>query len=72
MGLLASGALLIAVDPRAEDAVRDALEHVSIPCFRIGRIRPAKDGLKWVREGREETLPQFVSDELVKAFSGAV
>ncbi len=71
MGLLASGALLIAVTSRAEDRVREALEGAGIPCMRIGRVAPETDGLTWVRDGRESALPRFVSDELVKAFSGS-
>ncbi len=69
MGLLASGALLIAVAPRSENKVVEALESARIPCLRIGRIGLESEGLKWVRGGREEALPQFVSDELVKAFT---
>ncbi len=69
MGLLASGSLLIAVTPRGEGRVRDALEGAGIPCVRIGRTCPAEQGLKWDRGGRETALPEFVSDELVKAFA---
>jgi hydrogenase maturation factor len=69
MGLLASGALLLAVAPEAEGRVRGALEGAGIPCTRIGRICTAQEGLRWVFGGREADLPEFVKDELVKAFA---
>jgi hydrogenase maturation factor len=68
MGLLASGALLIAVAPAAEGKVRDALEGAAIPCTRIGRICTAEEGLRWVFGGSERDLPAFLQDELIKAF----
>lgn len=70
MGLLASGALLLAAAPACEGRVRAALEGAGIPCARIGQVCPAQEGLHWVRGGRKTLLPEFVSDELVKAFSG--
>jgi hydrogenase maturation factor len=69
MGLLASGALLLAVAPSVDGKVRGALESADIACTRIGRIRPAEEGLRWTLGGRESDLPEFVRDELVKAFS---
>jgi hydrogenase maturation factor len=69
MGLLASGSLLVAVNPDAELRVREALEGAGIPCVTIGRTCPEERGLKWDRGGTETELPEFVSDELVKAFS---
>ena len=69
MGLLASGALLLAAAPACEGRVRAALEGAGIPCARIGQVCPAQEGLHWVRGGRKTLLPEFVSDELVKAFS---
>jgi len=69
MGLLASGSLLLAVAPACEGRVRGALEGAGIPCARIGLVSPPEDGLRWVRGGRETALPEFVRDELVKAFA---
>jgi hydrogenase maturation factor len=71
LGLLASGSLLIAVTPGCEARVRDALEAAGIPCSRVGRICPAEQGLRWARGGKETALPEYVSDELVKAFKEA-
>jgi hydrogenase maturation factor len=70
MGLLASGALLIVVNPGCEGKVRDALKTAGIPCAGIGRTCAAEKGLRWTRRGSETDLPEFVSDELVKAFAG--
>ncbi len=68
MGLLASGALLIVADPGSEEKVRERLQDAGIPCTGVGRICAAEKGLRWTRGGREADLPEFVSDELVKAF----
>jgi hydrogenase maturation factor len=69
MGLLASGALLLAIAPSCEVKVRNALEEAGIPCSRIGQICSAEEGLKWARGGKDEVLPEFLSDELIKAFA---
>lgn len=70
MGLLASGALLLVVAPHCEGTVRNALEGAGIPCARIGRICPPEQGLMWAEGGTQADLPEFVNDELLKAFSG--
>jgi hydrogenase maturation factor len=69
MGLLASGSLLLGVAPACEGRVRDALEGAGIPCTRIGVVCPPEEGLRWVQGTRETALPEFVRDELVKAFT---
>jgi hydrogenase expression/formation protein HypE len=69
MGLIASGALLLGVAPPGEGKVREALEGAGIPCARIGRACSAEYGMRWVRGGLETPLPEFVSDELVKALA---
>lgn len=68
MGLLASGALLLAVAPGYEEKVRLALSEEGIPCTQIGEIRSAAQGLDWVCEGQVSELPTFPRDELVKVF----
>jgi hydrogenase maturation factor len=68
MGLLASGALLLAVSPSCAARVRDALEGAGIGCCPIGHVCPREEGIMWVRNGTESALPAFPSDELVKAF----
>jgi hydrogenase maturation factor len=67
MGLLASGALLMAVDPLCETEVARALGEEGIPCARIGEVRPEAEGRIRVCGGRELPLPQVIEDELIKA-----
>lgn len=67
MGLLASGALLLVASPSCEERLRCALQDAGIPCARIGQVCSAGEGLEWIRRGRAAALPEFVSDELLKA-----
>ena len=61
--------LLLAIAPCCEGRVRDSLEGAGIACNRIGEICLKDEGLTWTRGGAETVLPEFVSDELVKAFT---
>lgn len=69
LGLIASGALLIAASP--DDTVRiiDALEREAIAASVIGHIRPKEEGIKILRLTKEvEDLPSFTQDEITKIF----
>jgi len=68
MGVIASGALLIAA---AEDAVPNiiqALESEGIRASRIGTLTEKATGLRMIHGGREVPLPAFPSDEIAKIF----
>ena len=65
-GLIASGALLIAVRPKDVETVISSLTSVRIPCTRIGRIVPKHEGLTISRGGTFIPLEPFERDELVK------
>lgn len=67
LGLLASGALLIAVEPRAAAAVCDSLRAAGIPAARIGEVAAAGAGRCWA-DG--EPLPVFPRDELARWLAG--
>ncbi len=68
MGLLASGSLLIMVDPAGEKRVEEALQSEGVPCRRIGEILPAEEGRKWLEKGKPYPLSPVPADELIKAF----
>ena len=68
MGLLASGALLMAATPAAADRVGDALRSEGIPCAEIGETVSGAEGRHWVSPRREAPLPAFARDELVRVF----
>jgi hydrogenase maturation factor len=65
-GLLASGALVAALDPVDVPAAMDRLRGCGISSARIGEIVPAAQG-RVLREGdRIEPLPTFARDELAR------
>jgi len=68
LGLIASGALLLAV--AAEDSPRllAAYRQAGIPAAVIGRLTPREEGL-WLRNGEKASpLPRFDQDEITKLF----
>lgn len=66
LGVIASGALLLSVDPRAEDAVRQAILEKGRSCVAIGHVEEgeaavaALDGRPW---------PRYDQDEVTRALS---
>lgn len=64
LGVIASGALLLALDPGDVQAVTGALERARIPCARIGRCTAPEEGCLLVEGGRERPLPRFEPDEV--------
>jgi hydrogenase maturation factor len=70
LGVIASGALLLAVDPGYVAAVRDALAARSIACAEIGRLIPAGEPPVLERaDGSVVPLPRFHGDEIGKIFA---
>ena len=66
LGLIASGALLAAVDPADVPVLIDALGREGIPACEIGRITRQKEGLKVRTQGTVRDLPVFERDELAR------
>ncbi len=66
LGLLASGALLLAVDHRHVPAVLAALAGAGIPAAAIGEVTPAQAELTIVYEEDAYPLPVFERDELAR------
>ena len=67
LGLIASGALLIAVAPAGTDAVMRAIRGAGIPVTGIGEVRPSSEGLTIVtRDATEPLTPS--RDEIARAF----
>jgi hydrogenase maturation factor len=69
LGLLASGALLIAADQAHLPRLRASLDDAGIPATVIGTVVPATDGRRVVRHGRASDLPRFARDEVTRLFS---
>ncbi len=66
LGLIASGSLLIAVNPRDTGNVLRALNDDGIPAAKIGNVLARKDGLKIKRNNEVSVLPAFARDEITK------
>lgn len=69
LGLLASGALLVAMAPVDVEAVQTALIKEGIPSQVIGRVTEASEGLRLRTADRLVALPTFPRDELARFMS---
>jgi len=68
LGLIASGALLIAVASDDSDDVQSALAGAGIPSARIGRVVERRMGSVLRRPGGDRPLPRFDRDEITRLF----
>ncbi len=69
LGLIASGALLVALPPSNAERLIAALSQASIPANIIGSVTPTSDGLRLIYDGTERSLPTFPRDELARFFT---
>ncbi len=68
LGLLASGALLIAVAAGESEKVITALKVEGISASVIGKIWEQEKGMKLAQEGRVKDMPSFGRDEVARLF----
>ena len=66
LGVIASGALLIVVDPDDRDVVLNRLVQNDIECAVIGKLTEKENGLKIVADGKVRELPFFEVDEIAR------
>jgi len=66
LGVIASGSLLIMVDPSDSGRITRSLEEAGVPAATIGRITVKEQGVTFRREGRIMDLPRFDRDEIAK------
>ena len=71
LGLLASGAMLIAVAPKDSDKVIRALERAGISASVVARVWERKRGVKLAERGKVFDLPSFDRDEVARLFEGS-
>jgi hydrogenase expression/formation protein HypE len=69
LGVIASGALLLAVDPSEADRVVAACRSGGVACAPIGRVVPRAEGVTLVTAGRGEPMPTFPRDEIARLFA---
>jgi hydrogenase maturation factor len=68
LGVIASGALLIACPRTETTAILAALQAASIPAVRLGRAVEQAQGVTLVRGGETRPLPTFARDEIARLF----
>ncbi|MDP6278411.1 MAG: AIR synthase-related protein, partial [Nitrospinota bacterium] len=68
LGVITSGALLLAVPPSGEADVREALADAGALGVRIGRLLQAEEGVTLLRKEGPVPLPRYDSDEIGKIF----
>jgi hydrogenase expression/formation protein HypE len=68
LGLIASGSLLIAVDPAASAEMVEGLVAEGIDARVIGRVLARGSGVTITRGGGREQVPVFEADELTRLF----
>ncbi len=71
LGTIASGALLIVVDPDHAAPVAARLSEAGIPVASIGSVRPPDFGIRIRRKGSVVDLPAFDRDEIGRVFEAS-
>lgn len=66
LGIISSGALLIAVSPQRRREVEAAARAASIPISHIGRLANAARGITMIGESGQVPLPRFDADEITR------
>ena len=66
LGVIASGALLIVVEPEATAEVSRALEDADLPCTEIGTLTDAPGEYALLTDDGEQPLPRFPVDEIAR------
>ena len=66
LGAIASGALVVAVDPQQMASLMDRYRQNGIPCACVGELLPAEEGVYMVRGGRRRPLLRYDTDEITR------
>ena len=72
LGVISSGAMLIASEPEKGETICQALDTAGIDADIIGKFLPSEDGF-WLEDttGTQQPLPVFETDEIAKLFSSS-
>ncbi|MCJ7735873.1 MAG: AIR synthase family protein [Anaerolineae bacterium] len=68
LGLIASGSLLMAVDPDDAQNILDALQNEGIDAAAVGRVVEDHARVVLMDEDAERPMPQFARDEITRLF----
>ena len=69
LGTIASGSLLLAVDPADAAGVTAACRAAGIDCAQIGRVTEASQGVSLATGGHARPMPTFPQDQITRIFS---
>src|SRR6266850_37133 len=69
LGTIASGSLLLAVDPGDAEGVIAACRGAGVDCAAIGRVTEASQGVSLATAGRARPMPTFPQDQITRIFS---
>ncbi len=68
LGVIASGALLVAVAPEQAKALQAHYEQAGIPCAEIAELTPAEEGILLCDAAGTRPLARFDTDEITRIF----
>ncbi len=68
LGAIASGSLLICIDPVYERRMVARLRRARIPVARIGTVVPKRNGVTLIEDGCARPFPRFAVDEVARLF----
>jgi hydrogenase expression/formation protein HypE len=69
LGTIASGSLLLAVDPADAPVVIAACREAGVDCAQIGRVTEASQGVSLATGGHARPMPTFPQDQITRIFS---
>jgi hydrogenase maturation factor len=69
LGTIASGSLLLAVDPADGARVNAACRAAGVDCAEIGRVTEPSAGVSLVNGGHARPMPTFSQDQITRIFS---
>lgn len=69
LGVISSGALIIAAIPSYSDKILYSLRREGIDCDIIGKMVPVEEKVKINSKGKWKPLPAFESDEIAKIYN---
>lgn len=68
LGLLASGALLVACSPDQTDVILENIRSYDTEAFVVGRFLPPEEGIMLEEDGHIVDLPYYTADEITRIF----
>ena len=68
LGAIASGALIVALDPDEREGLLRVYRRAGIPCVHVADLTSPEEGIIMLRDGRRSPLPRYDADEITRLF----